>query len=54
MEQPLMSVAEVAAYLKLTEETVRRMARNGSIPSIKAARRVRFNLDDVRQHLGAK
>lgn len=54
MNQPLMSVTEVAAYLKLTEETVRRMARAGTIRCYRVSRRLRFDLDDVRQHLEAK
>ncbi|QJD55209.1 putative regulatory protein [Pseudomonas phage MR14] len=47
----LLSAVEVASYLQLTEETVRRLARQGDIPSIKAGRRVRFNLTDVLVHL---
>lgn len=47
----LLSTSELAAYLQLTEETVRRLARRGTIPSVTVARRVRFDLAAVRQHL---
>jgi excisionase family DNA binding protein len=48
----LLSAVEVGEYLQLTEETVRRMARQGDIPSVKAGRRVRFNLTEVLAALG--
>lgn len=49
--RPLLDAAELANYLLLTEETVRRLARQGDLPCIKAGRRVRFNLTDVLAYL---
>lgn len=43
----MLSVAELADYLQLTDETVRRLARRGTIPSVTVARRVRFDLSAV-------
>jgi len=43
----LLSSSELADYLQLTEETVRRLARRGTIPSVTVARRVRFDLAAV-------
>lgn len=47
----LLSSAELADYLQLTEKTVRRLALQGDIPSITIARRVRFDLAAVIHHL---
>lgn len=46
-EPRLLSSSELADYLQLTEETVRRLARRGTIPSVTVARRVRFDLAAV-------
>lgn len=46
-ESRMLSVAELADYLQLTDETVRRLARRGTIPSVTVARRVRFDLSAV-------
>lgn len=47
----LLSSQELADYLQLTEQTVRRLAKRGTIPSITVARRVRFDLKAVIHHL---
>lgn len=47
----MVSVTELAEYLQLSDETIRRMARTRRIPSVKVAHRVRFNLQDVVQCL---
>ena len=46
MEQ-LVSARTLADHLELTEETVRVLARQGTIPSIKVGWNVRFRLSDV-------
>lgn len=46
-EQRMLSSAELADYLQLTEETVRRLARSGTIPSVTVARRIRYDLAAV-------
>jgi excisionase family DNA binding protein len=50
-EQRMLSSAELADYLQLTEETVRRLARRGTIPSVTVARRIRFDLAAVLKSL---
>jgi len=41
-EEKLMTVKEVAEYLRLDEHTVYRMARKGEIPAYKVAEQWRF------------
>lgn len=50
-EQRMLSSAELADYLQLTEETVRRLARRGTIPSVTVARRIRYDLAAVLKSL---
>lgn len=45
---------ELAERLGVSRETVRRMARDGRIPFIRIGSSLRFNVDAVLQHLGAK
>ena len=42
---PIMTIAEVAAYLGLHELTVRRLAREGAIPALKLGRQWRVKRD---------
>ena len=52
--EPLWTVSEVASYLRLKPETIRLMARNGELPSIKVGRRVwRFKISEVKDWLKA-
>ena len=41
------TVEELAGYLKLHEFTVRRLAREGKIPSFKAGGQWRFRKDEI-------
>lgn len=43
----LLSSDELADYLQLTPETVRRLTRRGEIPSLTVARRIRYDLAAV-------
>jgi len=45
--ESLWKVADVAKYLRLTPETVRMMARQSKIPSIKVGRVWRFKRQDL-------
>jgi nitrogen PTS system EIIA component len=45
MENEIMTLREVAEYLKLSEKTVSRMAQEGRIPAQKLARQWRFQRD---------
>ena len=50
--EPLWTVSEVAGYLRLRPETIRLMARNGELPSIKVGKRVwRFKIGEVKDWL---
>lgn len=40
--QPLWTVDDVAAYLRIKPETVRKMARDGRLPSVRVGRSWRF------------
>lgn len=54
--EPLVYVrpGELAERLGVSRETVRRMAREGRIPFIRIGCSVRFNVEQVLQHLGVK
>jgi len=53
--EPLWTVSEVASYLRLKPETIRLMARNGELPSLKVGKRVwRFRISEVKGWLKAK
>ena len=41
------TVEELAKYLKLHEYTIRRLAREGKIPSFKAGGQWRFRMDKI-------
>lgn len=48
---PLWTVKEVSEYLRLKPETVRMMARNGRLPSIKIGRVWRFETNQIKEWL---
>ena len=50
--EPLLTVEDVAGYLRLNAETVRVMARRGELPSIKVGKRVwRFKTNEIKKWL---
>ena len=49
----LMTLAEVAAYLRLSKDTVYRMASRGKLPAAKVGSQWRFRRDEVEQWLEA-
>ncbi len=50
MAQPtILTVQEVAAYLRLHTVTVYRMAQNGALPAFRVGRRWRFKRDQIEQ-----
>ncbi len=52
-EQPtMMTVREVADYLRMHEMTIYRMARQGEIPAYKVGNRWRFNKNRLQEWLG--
>jgi excisionase family DNA binding protein len=50
MADELMTVEEVASYLKLNSQTVSRMAAKGQLPAVKVGREWRFK----KEYLDAK
>jgi excisionase family DNA binding protein len=49
--QPLLSVAEIADRLKLSEKTVRRWIERGDLPAHHLGRAVRISEDDLALYL---
>jgi excisionase family DNA binding protein len=47
MEEKLMDVNEAAKYVGLSTFTVRKMAKEGSLPAAKIGRAYRFKRDDI-------
>lgn len=45
----ILTVQEVAAYLRLHTVTVYRMAQNGDLPAFRVGRRWRFKLEQIEQ-----
>jgi len=43
------TVEELAKYLKLHEYTIRRLARDGKIPSFKAGGQWRFDVNEIEE-----
>jgi len=54
MELELMTVREVAKYLRLDGHTVYRMVRKGEIPAYKVAGQWRFKRELIEEWLNAK
>jgi len=50
----LLTVRDVAAYLRLNPKTVERMARAGRLPSLRVCGRVRFRPSDVASWLAER
>ncbi|HUS70941.1 MAG TPA: helix-turn-helix domain-containing protein [Anaerolineae bacterium] len=49
--QTIMTVREVAGYLRMHEMTIYRMARHGEIPAYKVGNRWRFNRHRIEEWL---
>ena len=50
-QQTIMTVREVAKYLRMHEMTIYRMARQGEIPAYKVGNRWRFNRERIEEWL---
>jgi excisionase family DNA binding protein len=50
----LLTIREVAAYLRLNAKTVERMARDGRLPSLRVCGRVRFRPCDIASWLAER
>jgi excisionase family DNA binding protein len=51
MEEKLMDVTETAKYVGLSTFTVRKMAKDGSLPAAKIGRAYRFKREDIDAYL---
>lgn len=51
MDNKLMNVEEAAQYVGLCTFTVRRLARQGSLPAAKIGRAYRFKREDIDSYL---
>jgi len=49
MNSEVLTVQEVANYLRVDIRTVYRLAKRGDIPCIKIGRQWRFNRDEIRE-----
>jgi len=54
MNTDIMTIREVAAYLKLTEKTAYRLAAEGKIPGFKVGGSWRFKRSDIEQWIEQK
>jgi excisionase family DNA binding protein len=50
-QEPFLTVAEVAALLKLNQQTVRNWIDQGSLPAVRVGRRVRIRRSDLNRIL---
>jgi len=50
----VLDVREAAAYLAISEETVRRYVRSGELPHTRVGRSIRFRLVDLDAYLKAR
>jgi len=49
MSDDILTVKEVAAYLKLTEKTAYRLAAEGKLPGFKIGGSWRFKISDIKE-----
>ena len=53
MQNDVMTVSEVADYLRLNPQTVYRKAKAGELPALRIGRAIRFRRDELEQWLRA-
>lgn len=54
MEDEILTLKEVAAYLKLAEKTAYRLASEGKLPGFKVGGSWRFKKEDIEQWIAQK
>lgn len=54
MDEQILTIKEVATYLKVHERTVYRLANKGEIPAFKVSHVWRFRLCDIEQWIRAQ
>ena len=51
MRSKMMTVQEVADYLRISRFSVYNMVKKGELPAMKVLNKLRFNLEDLEQYL---
>jgi excisionase family DNA binding protein len=51
---PLLKAPEVARWLQLSNQVIKRMARTGTIPAIRVGKSWRFNRDELAKWLDSQ
>jgi len=51
MRSNMMTVQEVATYLRISRFSVYNMVKKGELPAMKVLNKFRFNLEDLEQYL---
>lgn len=54
MDEQILTIKEVATYLKVHERTVYRLASKGEIPAFKVGNAWRFRLPDIEHWISAQ
>lgn len=52
--EPLLSVEEVTAYLRVSESTVHRLTRSGELKRVKLGGRTLFEPEELRRYVASK
>lgn len=54
MSDPIMTIKEVADYLKVNERTIYRLAASGELPAFKVGNSWRFKNTELEQYIAAQ
>lgn len=52
-KEPLLTISQVASFLQVAEETVRRYVRSGNLKHIKLGRQIRFKSEHINDFLNS-
>jgi len=54
MSDPILTIKEVADYLKVNERTIHRLAASGELPGFKVGNSWRFKQTELEQYIAAR
>lgn len=54
MSDPILTIKDVADYLKVNERTIYRLAANGELPGFKVGNSWRFKQSELEQYIAAQ
>ena len=54
MSDPILTIKEVAEYLKVNDRTIYRLAANGELPGFKVGNSWRFKQSELEQYIAAQ